>query len=80
MFPKADIPVVQLSLDGTIPFEEAYHIGEKLAALKDEGYLILGSGNIVHNLRLVDWQTKSETKQTEEFVSLIRQVVKDRDD
>lgn len=51
MFPHADIPVVQMSLPRR-PARGHFDIGHKLAALRDEGVLILGSGNIVHNLRL----------------------------
>ena len=52
MFPKADIPVVQFSLDYTQPAQYHYALGKELASLRKEGILILGSGNIVHNLRL----------------------------
>jgi 4,5-DOPA dioxygenase extradiol len=53
LFPKADIPVVQLSLDTGKNAREHYELGRMLKFLRDEGVLILGSGNIVHNLRMV---------------------------
>ena len=57
MFPAADIPVVELSVNVDISAEEIFDIGKKLSDLRAEGYLIFGSGNIVHNLREVDWET-----------------------
>ncbi len=51
MFPAANIPVVQLSLAQSLGFEEHYRIGQALRPLRDEGVLILGSGNLVYNLR-----------------------------
>lgn len=55
LFPQADVPVVQLSVDSARTPGELYEIGRALVPLRDEGYLILGSGNVVHNLGLVDW-------------------------
>jgi 4,5-DOPA dioxygenase extradiol len=55
MFPEADIPVVQLSIDRTQPPAFHYEIGKLLRALRDEGVLILGSGNLVHNLQRYEW-------------------------
>jgi 4,5-DOPA dioxygenase extradiol len=56
LFPNADIPVVQLSIDYTKPAQYHYELSEKLNALRNRGILIIGSGNIVHNLSLVDWK------------------------
>ena len=54
MFPAADLPVVQLSLDYTKSPQEHYALGRELAGLREKGILILGSGNMVHNLGLVE--------------------------
>lgn len=59
MFPEADIPVVQLSIDKTKPGPAHYDLGRCLAALRDEGVLLMGSGNIVHNLRTYAWKDAS---------------------
>jgi 4,5-DOPA dioxygenase extradiol len=52
MFPKADVPVVQLSLDMTKSPAEHYELGRRLEPLRHEGVLVMGTGNIVHNLRI----------------------------
>lgn len=55
MYPKADIPVVQLSLDAALSPEEHYQLGQQLSSLRDEGVLLLASGNTVHNLSMARW-------------------------
>jgi 4,5-DOPA dioxygenase extradiol len=54
-YPQADIPVIQLSLDVEISPAQRLEIGRRLAPLRDEGVLIMGTGNIVHNLSAMDW-------------------------
>jgi 4,5-DOPA dioxygenase extradiol len=55
VFPEADIPIIQLSIDESQPPEFHYEIGKRLAPLRDEGVLIMGSGNLVHNLHAYAW-------------------------
>jgi 4,5-DOPA dioxygenase extradiol len=58
MFPKADIPVVQLSLDANQPEAAHYELAKRLRPLRKEGILVLGSGNIVHNLRMLSFEER----------------------
>ncbi len=56
LYPKADIPVIQLSIDYTKNAQYHFDLASRLSSLRDKGILIVGSGNIIHNLGLVDWQ------------------------
>ncbi len=58
MYPDADIPVLQMSIDYNQPPQFHYNLGKELAALRRKGVLILGSGNMVHNLRMATFGTK----------------------
>jgi 4,5-DOPA dioxygenase extradiol len=60
MYPEANIPVVQLSLDYYKTPQEHYELAKELSRLRDKGILIVGSGNVVHNLRMVHWQKLNE--------------------
>jgi 4,5-DOPA dioxygenase extradiol len=55
VYPQADIPIVQLSIDETRAASFHYDIGQRLAPLREEGILIVGSGNLVHNLHTYAW-------------------------
>ena len=56
LFPKADVPVIQLSLDYKMTPQQHYELAQQLKKLREKGVLIVGSGNIVHNLRKVDFR------------------------
>ncbi len=56
MYPQADVPIVQLSLDRNAAPDQHYRIGQQLRALREADVMILGSGNIVHNLRVIRWE------------------------
>jgi len=55
LYPNADVPVIQLSLDYSQPPQYHYDLAKQLASLRKKGVLIIGSGNLVHNLRMVAW-------------------------
>jgi 4,5-DOPA dioxygenase extradiol len=60
MFPAANIPVIQMSLDYSQPAQYHYELAEELSPLRKKGILIIGSGNMVHNLRLINWDKMNE--------------------
>ena len=75
VYPQADVPVIQISIDETQPPAFHHEIGRRLAPLRDEGILLVGSGNLVHNLhtyawgqhavRPFDWATRFEQRVRE---------------
>jgi 4,5-DOPA dioxygenase extradiol len=77
VFPKANIPVVQLSIDERQPPKFHYELGKKLAPLREEGVLIIGSGNLVHNLHAYAWGNR-KVKQYDwavRFEEKVRQLI-----
>jgi 4,5-DOPA dioxygenase extradiol len=60
MYPDADVPVIQLSLDGSLSAREHYELAKQLRPLREENILVLSSGNVVHNLRMIHWQEGAE--------------------
>ena len=79
MYPDAEIPVYQLSIDYYQPLEYHYNLAKQLKSLRDKGILIIGSGNIVHNLRALRYDHKLYD-WTQEFDSHIAQWVEEGND
>ena len=80
MFPEAKIPVVKLSVNAYLSAEKAYKLGEKLAKLREKGYLIVGSGNIVHNLRKIEWNNPKGSQEADKFDKYILDSISKRED
>ncbi|KQV55979.1 MULTISPECIES: 4,5-DOPA dioxygenase extradiol [unclassified Caulobacter] len=75
MYPEADVPVVQLSLDRGRPDRWHYEAGRRLAALRDEGVLIIGSGDIVHNLRAADFRRPEAPDWADRFNETAKRLI-----
>jgi 4,5-DOPA dioxygenase extradiol len=76
MYPGADVPVVQLSLDAAKSFGEHLELGRRLDSLRESGVLVVCSGNVVHNLSRIDWAAgESGFGWAEEFDSHVRSVM-----
>jgi 4,5-DOPA dioxygenase extradiol len=82
VFKDADIPVVQLAVDKTQPPAFHYEMGRRLSALREEGILVIGSGNIVHNLSMYSWDARSPFafEWAERFEKQARELLTARDD
>lgn len=72
MFPAADIPLTQLSINRKATAAEMYEAGRKLRSLRDEGVMIFASGNVVHNLALLDWDHDGGFSWAEKFDTYVR--------
>jgi len=76
LYPKADIPIIQMSIDYTKSAQWHYELAKELSSLRKKGVLIIGSGNIVHNLGILDWENKKifdwAQEANEKVKSLIR--------
>ena len=80
VFPNADVPVVQLSIDRTKPPSFHFEIGRRLRDLRDEGVLIAGSGDVVHNLRRVSFDEGAQPYDwAVRFNDVVRQSIADHD-
>jgi 4,5-DOPA dioxygenase extradiol len=79
MFPEANVPVVQFSLDRTKNPLYHYQLGQQLKELREDGVLIVSSGNIVHNLRAVIWDDAAKYDWAEAFDAKVKQWILDGD-
>ena len=83
MYPNADIPVLQLSIDYNKPPQYHYDLAKQLASLRKKGVLIIGSGNMVHNLRMIAWNKINEPNYgfdwAIEMDQLFKEKIADRD-
>jgi 4,5-DOPA dioxygenase extradiol len=78
MYPEADIPVYQLSIDSSIPSETHYKLGREIRSLRKEGVMIMGSGNVVHNLSRVNWGMEGGYPWAVQFDGYIKEKIVDR--
>ena len=67
LYPRADIPVIQMSLDASLSASQHYDLAQKLSYLRDQEVLIIGSGNVVHNLRKIDFSSSATFPWAERF-------------
>ncbi len=79
IFPKADIPVFSISLDRNDSNTKHFELGAQLQKLRDEGILVIGMGNIVHNLSLLDFSGQKTLTFGHEFDTAFKKAVKQKD-
>lgn len=78
MYPQADIPVAQLSVNALNTTQQSYQAGELLRPLREEGILVIGSGNIVHNLGLTQWSKADGFDWADQFDAYIKNAILER--
>jgi 4,5-DOPA dioxygenase extradiol len=78
MYPNADIPVLQLSIDYNKPAQYHFDLGKQIVSLRKKGVLIIGSGNMVHNLRMVAWDKLNEPNYGFDWAIEMNSVFKDK--
>ncbi len=78
MYPKADIPVYQLSLDSNAGTETHFRIGQEISTLREKGVLLFASGNVVHNLSKINWGMKTGYPWAVEFDDYIKNKISNR--
>lgn len=76
LYPNADVPIIQMSIDYTQPASYHYEIAQQLAELRKKGVLIIGSGNMVHNLSMVAWDKLNTTGYAYEWASIANDKMK----
>lgn len=79
MYPEADVPVVMVSVDASADPQSLFEMGQKLEALREEGIMIVCSGNVVHNLRFVNWRMRNGEKWADDFDVLVRNLIEKKD-
>lgn len=78
MYPNADIPVLQLSIDYNKPAQYHYDLAKQLASLRKKGVLLIGSGNMVHNLRMIAWDKLNESNYGYDWAIEMNSIFKDK--
>jgi len=78
MYPSADVPVVMMSVNSLASPREQYAVGERLAALREEGAMIIASGNVVHNLQMVNWRMRGGYEWADRFDENMKRLVAER--